>query len=422
MSRASALRPDTRTCEREGCDNTFVCRHDSVRRYCSEHTNGAGLAGKGQEKTAWQRNSRDQRRLDNYEKLMEENTTLRAAARAARREDESAEAIRETVYKIAGSPIAPPDWLHTPTYGGAPGVPMTLWSDWHWDESVTRAEVGGLNEYNEVTQITRLQDLYKTVVDLCFAHMTSPTYPGIILMLGGDMITGEIHQELAETNGRYILETLRDLQAHLVAAIKVLADSFGRVWIPCVVGNHGRMTLKPRMKGIVQTSYEWHLYLSLQAYFKGDDRVQFHIPNETDARFNVYDTRFLLTHGDRMGVKGGDGIIGALGPIMRGAVKIGRAESQIKQDFDQLVIGHWHQYMPLRGINVNGSMKGYDEFARNALRAKWEPPIQSLWFVHQKYGQTAQWPIYLDGTQPKKQTQWVSWERERKEGVLADGL
>jgi hypothetical protein len=37
-----------------------------------------------------------------------------------------------------------------------------------------------------------------------------------------------------------------------------------------------------------------------------------------DVHYRVYGVRFLLNHGDMLGVKGGDGIIGAIGPIMRG--------------------------------------------------------------------------------------------------------
>ena len=344
-----------------------------------------------------------------FERIMEENRGLRRALQIAKREEMSAEHIRETIYKIEGTSPAPPSWTYESAKGGVTGVPVTMWSDWHWDETVKSEEVGFLNEYNSDVQRERLKRLTQTVIDISYEHMVNPSYPGIVVNLGGDMVTGEIHDELTDTNQRYIFQTLLDLQDNLVASLTLLADQFGQVFVPCVVGNHGRGTLKPRMKGVVYTSYEWHLYNQLERYFRNDPRFTFFISPETDVHYRVYNHRILLTHGDRMGVKGGDGIIGAIGPIMRGAVKIGRSESQVGRDFDQLVIGHWHQYMDLKGVTVNGTSKGYDEFARLALRASYEPPIQALWFVNEKYGTTARWPIFLETPRQSTPNTWVSW-------------
>lgn len=249
-------------------------------------------------------------------------------------------------------------------------------------------------------------------IDLAYNHMVNPSYPGIVVCLGGDMITGNIHEELQDTNDAYLQQTLLDIEEHLIMALEALADKFGKVFVPCVVGNHGRTTKKPRMKGRVFESYEWNLYCHLERYFRRDSRVQFHIPNETDAHFTVLGHRFLLTHGDSLGVKGGDGIIGAIGPIMRGTFKVHRSEAQIGRDFDTILMGHWHQYIPLPWLIVNGALKGYDEFARIALRAPYERPMQAMWFVHAKYGITAQWAIYLDAKHVSNESaEWITWEK-----------
>src|SRR6185437_5478357 len=101
--------------------------------------------------------------------------------------------------------------------------------------------------------------------------------------------------------------------------LRELADKFGNVFVPCVVGNHGRNTLKPRAKSRVYTSYEWLLYVMLERYFaERNPAIRFFVPSDIDALVRVNATRYLFTHGDALGVKGGDGIIGALGPIMRG--------------------------------------------------------------------------------------------------------
>jgi hypothetical protein len=331
--------------------------------------------------------------------------------------NDDADSIRKTIYRLKALPMEQPTWITKKRPAGLPGVPMALWSDWHWGERVFKDQVGGVNEFNRSIAIERLHRLVDITLDLALHHMVNPQYPGIVVCLGGDMISGGIHEELRETNEGPINECIQELRSQIAAALKILADRFGKVFVPCVVGNHGRATLKPRAKHRVIENHEWNLYTSLEAHFNdiGDKRVQFLIPRETDAYFTVLGHRFLLTHGDTLGVKGGDGIIGAIGPIARGAFKVGRSEAQIGRDFDTLLLGHWHTYIP-RGeaapVIVNGALKGYDEYARLMLRVPYSRPSQALWFVHGKHGITAQWQIYLDEVKKSSDTaEWVTWEK-----------
>ena len=342
-------------------------------------------------------------------------TMLEAEVRGLRREHISAEHIRREIYKLTTMEPEPPKWMVKQARNiKTPGVPMTIWSDWHWGESVPSAQVGGVNEYNEATAEARVKRLVSTTISLAKDHMVRPSYPGIVICLGGDMITGAIHEELALTNWGTVQEQFLQVQEQLIAAIGAMADAFGRVFLPCVVGNHGRDTIKSHFKNRVFQNYEWNIYHQLRRHFARDKRIQFLIPDETDACFTVLGHRFLLTHGDTLGVKGGDGIIGAIGPIARGTFKVGRSEAQIGRDFDTLLMGHWHTYIP-RGdavpAIVNGSMIGYNEYARLALRVPYSRPSQALWFVHQDHGITAQWQVYLDDKrQSDEGAAWVTWQ------------
>lgn len=332
-----------------------------------------------------------------------------------RKDNISAEEIRTKLYKLSEQTPAPPKWLVKSRPSGQPGIPCTMWSDWHWGEVVNPVEVGGVNAFDRRIAKLRLSRLVDITCDLALHHMgRSPKFPGIVVCLGGDFYTGTIHDELRETNEGFIFQVLHELQDQLCAALTVMADKFGRVFVPCVVGNHGRTTQRPRAKGRVYENYEWNLYCQLERHFRNDARVQFMIPGETDAYFSVLGHRFLLTHGDALGVKGGDGIIGALGPITRGTIKVGRSEAQIGRDFDTLLMGHWHTFIPRGDASaalVNGSLKGYDEYARLMLRVPYARPSQALWFIHERHGFTAQWPIYLDEQRKSvKSKEWVTWQ------------
>lgn len=334
---------------------------------------------------------------------------LKAQLRNVHKHNDTAEEIRKVIYRLREIPFDPPSWLNRAGDIEGPGIPMMMWSDWHVGEVVEKREVGGLNEFNSEIAEERVKILVDRSVALIRHHMPKGM-PGAVICLGGDMITGEIHQELQDTNDAYIFETLKQLKGLLATALTKIADECGHVFVPCVVGNHGRATLKPRMKGRVFTSYEWHLYNELEDRLRGDKRIKFFIPGETDAYFSVRGHRFLLTHGDTLGVKGGDGIIGAMGPIMRGAFKVHRSESEIGRDFDTIVMGHWHQYVSTRGLIVNNCLKGYDEFARLALRAPATPASQALWFVHPKWGINTQMEVYVQEPfrQGSKKDPWVA--------------
>lgn len=343
----------------------------------------------------------------------QEIKALKKQVSMLQRDEDTAESVRRVIYELADIDVNPPRWLRAKGAPGRRGTPMTIWSDWHWGETVRKEEVGGVNEFNKEIAEARVKRLVERTIDLAFHHMgrAKTEYPGIIVCLGGDMISGDIHEELSETNWAPPQVCVRELKAILIQSLTALADAFGRVYVPCVVGNHGRTTRKPRAKNRVFLSYEWNLYTGLEDHFKAidDKRIQFFVPGETDAHFQVYNHRFLLTHGDNLGVRGGDGIIGALGPIMRGALKTSRSESQIGRDFDTIVIGHWHQYITLPGLIVNNALKGYDEYARLYLRAPASRPSQALWFVHPEHGITAHWQVYLEPDfRAKKKAVWVS--------------
>jgi hypothetical protein len=352
---------------------------------------------------------------DELDRAKAKISRLEAEVKGLQRATLTAEQVREEIYGLSSLLPEPPKWMTkvAKTVKTA-GVPMTIWSDWHWGETVHATEVGGVNEFNRAVAHARVQRLVKTTISLAKEHMVRPSYPGIVVCLGGDMITGAIHEELAWTNWGSVQEQFLEVQEDLIWALSKVADAFGRVFVPCVIGNHGRNTIKSHMKGRVVQNYEWNLYNQLERTFRGDKRFQFLVPGETDAYFSVYDHRFLLTHGDTLGVKGGDGIIGALGPIARGTFKVGRSEAQIGRDFDTLLMGHYHTYMPRGGAVsaiVNGSLIGYNEYARLGLRVPYSRPSQALWFVHPDHGITAQWEVYLDDKRKSAEgAQWVGWQ------------
>lgn len=332
---------------------------------------------------------------------------LKAELKTARSEAATAEALRELLgtTKLAVDKLDPPKWILAPKASKCPGVPKIMLSDLHWGEHVKPEQIGFTNSYNLPIARTRLRNVIETTIRV--AKMLDPemNYPGIVVPLGGDMVSGNIHDELAATNDINTMPTMLDLYRHLVPAIKLLADTFGNVFLPCVSGNHDRDTKKTWSKDRNHTSFGWLLYQFLAHKFEDDPRVKFYIPDGSDALYRIYDLRYLLTHGDQF--RGGDGIIGPLGPITRGAQKKLARNTAVGQEFDVMEFGHFHTRMMSARLRGNGSLKGYDEYAAQN-NFGFERPSQNFWITHPDHGITWDLPVYGDVKTKKGTTPWWS--------------
>lgn len=332
---------------------------------------------------------------------------LEAELRAASQQSANVTALKEILGTLSLNLdlLKPPTWVSAPLKkGSSPGVPTLFLSDLHHGEKVIASQIGGVNSYNLAIARARMEYTVRTAIHLLRILDRDMDYPGIVVPLGGDMFSGNIHDELIATNEVNIMPCIMDLYENLIAAISLLADTFGHVFLPCVSGNHGRNTYKTWAKDRNATSFDWLLYQMLARHFQSDKRVQFYIPDGSDALYRIFGTRYLLTHGDQF--KAGDSIIGPIGPLFRGNQKKQARNTAVNQSYDVMLCGHWHQYIHVERLIVNGSMKGYDEYA-SAGNFSFEPPRQALWMTHPRYGITYRMPVLCEA--PAKVTKAQPW-------------
>jgi predicted phosphodiesterase len=229
-----------------------------------------------------------------------------------------------------------------------------------------------------------------------------------VVALMGDFVSGGLHPELLATDEAEILPSVLHAADLLAASLTRMADFFGRLYVPAVCGNHGRLTRKPEFKRYTAKNADFMIYEILRGRLAGDSRIRIDFRAENDMHWRVYNLRFAQTHGDMLGVKGGDGIIGAMGPIMRGEIKTGKQMAAIGRDYDILLMGHWHQMLWLPRAIVANSLKGWDEYARLSLRAPPSRPSQPLFFVHPRHGITSQWQVWADEGPAPAEENWIS--------------
>ncbi len=344
---------------------------------------------------------------------------LKSALKKLEKEVINDRTIRREIFKLPMVKPVLPNWLiseNPKQLIHSPGVPVILCSDWHGGEVVSQSEVYGVNSYSLEIMAKRAKTLIQTSINILKhnSNILTPDYPGIVFCLLGDMISGDIHDELRETNQMQTLPTLMYMVNVLIECIDTLINEFGNVLVPCVTGNHGRNTLKMRAKERAYTSYDWLLYQMLEFHYKQkydkvkDKPITFLVSLAPDVHFQVFNTKFLATHGDTLG-KGGDGIIGCVGPIIRGDQKTRSRNLQIGLPYDIMLLGHYHQLMWHSRFIANGSLIGYNEFASNVLRANYEAPKQALFIVHPDHGINYQVNVLVEHSQKSNEASWVSW-------------
>lgn len=171
----------------------------------------------------------------------------------------SAAEVREKIVGLARHETRPVAWAlpegKPPT--SVVGVPVAVWSDWHYGERVREAEVGGVNRYDCDEADRRVRRLVASTLDLCINHMPG-NHPGIVVCLAGDFVTGEIHDELARSNDGELLPTVLRVVDILAWSLERLLQSFPYVHVPCVSGNHGATTpLASHHSKTTRTGFLW---------------------------------------------------------------------------------------------------------------------------------------------------------------------
>ena len=304
------------------------------------------------------------------------------------------------VDQVQDSFLEPPSWLSPKQSNKKRHATLTLLlSDTHFDEVVLPEEVGGLNKYDRQIAEFRLKLWAENSIKMARHYLSGVTYDGVVVMLGGDIFSGDIHEELAQTNEDTMLGSLLHWSERISAALLMFADEFGKVHVPCVVGNHGRMSRKPRMKLRARTNFDWLLGKMIERHLGHDKRFTFQISENADTIVQIYQHGHLLTHGDQ--VSGGGGIGGIWPPIMRMRARKAQRAMDIGQPFETLWMGHWHQYISTPYMIVNGSTKGLDEYAW-LNNFGFEVPQQALAIVTPEHNISIQAPIFCaDRTKEK---------------------
>lgn len=297
----------------------------------------------------------------------------------------AAEHLAEELAGIRGMRVEIPDWLLRSSEGKkGRSVIGALTSDVHMGEVIDAEEILGINAYSPDICRVRMQRYFEAVCTVGTRWAADTECEGVLLAMAGDLISGDIHDELRMTNALTAHEQVSAVVGVYAAGVRLLLEAYPRVHIVGVPGNHGRTTHKPTAKLYSRLSYDILAVSMLAEQLRDEPRVTFQFGRAKDQITPVFGRTVFTTHGDKIGTRGGMGFAGPMLPIVRGTKKISEQQASIGRRPDLIQHGHYHTSGAPGNVLANGSVPGYAEFADD-IRAVVEPPQQWLYLLHSKW-------------------------------------
>jgi hypothetical protein len=273
---------------------------------------------------------------------------------------------------------------------------VVLLSDWHVEERVDPATVNGLNDYSLEVADLRIAELGERFRVMLEHERRLADIRRVVVWLGGDFLSGHIHDDTAELAQLAPLAATRWAGERIRGFLGAVADQADDVIVATNSGNHGRSTDKLRIGTEMEHSFEQHLYLTLAA---GEARPNVFWQVGT-GYLNVLDLdgfRVRFHHGHAVRYQGGIGGIHV--PLNK---SIAAWDATLKADLTCL--GHWHQFSWGRSGRYvsNGSVIGHSAYAVR-IKAAYEPPCQACVVIdHERHETTKAFPLFCDRDLRKK--------------------
>lgn len=245
---------------------------------------------------------------------------------------------------------------------GKPGTPHVFvldWSDLHASEEVNAEQMNGINHYDWDEMLLRHDRMTQSIIS--FKDKRGYAVYELHIFGLGDMLSGDIHAELRETNDRPLMDAALQLGLDMAEWVETLSGWFDSITVHGVVGNHPRTALKQPMKNRYN-NYDWMVYQVMKLRLKDHKGVTVNVPKSAHLPVKIFDETHLLFHGD--------GIRSTMpgvpwGGVMRRVAELSNQYQRIGTPIDRFHVGHFHSSNVIQGgrLFLNGSVKGPDEFS-----------------------------------------------------------
>jgi len=272
---------------------------------------------------------------------------------------------------------------------------VLLFSDAQIGERTQKKETGYV-DYNVDIFKKEVERLYTSILNILERHRKDCPIEKLNILMLGDVIegTGNIFRGQGSRIETDVVEQVLTYGIPIITNfIRSMARYFKEIYVPCIVGNHGRIRNKGEDLAYVNWDYVCYQFIK---------QVLSDIPNvkiEADKCWwkivDIQKWKFYLEHGDavqrymRMPWYGMQRSDGETLMMMQ----------SMKKTYHYYIMGHHHEPFewdrPVGERICNGTFARGNAFAMRYLKSTVRP-TQKFFFVHPEIGITARYNIRLD--------------------------
>ena len=257
-------------------------------------------------------------------------------------------------------------------------------TDAHYGAEQPAEEVEAFGSYSPAQSRARQLGWVRAALGWLDMHRSHYAIPEARILCTGDMISGDIHDELRVTNAFPAPAQAVGAAEIIAQQAAMLAPHFERVIVDIVSDdNHGRLTRKPQAKECGLNNWMYVVAQMAAKCLANQRNVLVNVHGKPRVVVPVAGRRYLLCHGHD--VRGWAGVpwYGIERMVAREAVRRMNAREQFH--FDRLVMGHFHQPLETGYWLVGGSVSGTDAYDHKCGRHA--EPQQVSWLVHPQHGE-----------------------------------
>jgi hypothetical protein len=265
----------------------------------------------------------------------------------------------------------------------SPVVAVAQWNDWHMGKIQRPDEIEGFGEFSPEIARLRMTSFAVAFQKWVEAHRSVYTVDELRILVLGDLISGDIHDELKVTNAYPAPVQVVEAALLLSDSINSLRPHYKRTVVEFVTeDNHVRLTHKPQSTEAGLNSFNYLVGYIARERLMSAPGVTFNIHPMFQRTVEVAGRRYLLTHGHKVSGWAGFPYYGLERRAHREAMK--RMTTGMAK-FDRVILGHWHAPLCHPYYWIGGSLSGTDAYDHSAGRHA--QPSQAAWMVHPRHGE-----------------------------------
>ena len=274
---------------------------------------------------------------------------------------------------------------------GSPCAAVMRISDGHMGAVQLPDEIEGFGEYNPELCRSRQVDYAQRFCKWVDVNREAYQIDEVAVIVTGDLISGDIHEELRVTNAFPTpVQCVRAAEV-LTEQIRLVASDFDKVVVHFLVeDNHARLTKIPQAKEAGYNSLNYVVGKLAEVYVSNLTNVEFNIYPQFEKVVSVLNRNYLIAHGH--GVRGWMGvpwygIERHLGKESKNRLNIIMNDITKAKEvgFHKYVFGHFHTYFETDFYSCCPSVSGTDAYDHQ--NGRHGNPGQSAWLVHPKYAE-----------------------------------